>query len=72
MVSPARSVELVTEFHTVHTDSFDFSIFGQLTSGFLPLGIKNEKINLCFTLSGSKGEEDYFQEGEEGEEDAVL
>lgn len=28
--------------------------------------------HLCFILSGSKGEKDYIQEGQEGEEDAVL
>lgn len=40
--SPTRSVELVAEFHTVHTHSLDFSIFVHLTSGFQPLGVKNE------------------------------
>lgn len=40
--SPTQSVELATEFHTVHTRAFHFSIFVQLTSGFQPLGVKSE------------------------------
>lgn len=77
-ISPTRSVELVAEFHTVHTHSFDFSIFVQLASGFQPLSVKNDNEHektipsICALPSGSKGEEDYIQEGQEGEEDAVL
>lgn len=40
--SPTQPVELLTDFHTVHTHAFHFSIFARLTSGFQPLGVKNE------------------------------
>lgn len=33
---------------------------------------KSILLRLCFTLLGSKGKEDHIQEGQEGEEDAVL
>lgn len=40
--SPTQAVEFVTDLHTAHTHSFDFSIFVRLTSGLQPLDVKNE------------------------------